>query len=527
MTVSGPGSRPQIRPQTTSAPSTTQAAQRTQAPAAPAQAASSSAVAAPRQDGFRATISNMFNTARSAVTQGQQAYQRLSQNPIAQQALGHLNPSGLINQAQTWAQNQVNQRLSGWDGHIAGGSASGSRGTLNAGQIGQGLDAARAGQGPPAGLIPTTERASGERQVSQGTQDRLNAAGQRYNQIAHGAQQLANLAERAGIHLPSYDRTATVSDQRTLASSADGRHTVTAGGQATGSVHAGADGLRAEGNASYGVTASSRGDVSTTGRYGTASAGYNATATAGASASGRATLDANGLNVQAGAQVGVSASVDAQARVESNTLMTIGGQPIRANAQVNGHAEVGASASASGSAQVSPGPPPTFTAEGRAGAFAGARASVDGTIGVGPFSVTGHAEGQAGAGAEASAHAGYDHGRLHFGVHAGAALGLGGNLGFDVNVNVDQLRGMAQHAIGDVANAARQAISDPVGTLNRAEHAVQGAATTVEHAATQAASTVRNAATTVANAASSAASTVSNAASHAASRVGSFIRSLW
>src|SRR5687768_1526161 len=115
-TPSGP------RPSATQQAQQTQAPARTPAPAAPARAGASATVQA---DGFRSTISNAFNAARSVATQVQTAATRLSQNPIAQQAMGQYNPTTLINQARDHARSQLNERTSGWTGQGPSGSISG------------------------------------------------------------------------------------------------------------------------------------------------------------------------------------------------------------------------------------------------------------------------------------------------------------------------------------------------------------------------------------------------------------------
>ncbi len=89
--------------------------------------------------------------------------------------------------------------------------------------------------------------------------------------------------------------------------------------------------------------------------------------------------------------------------------------------------------------------------------FAGDRASATGGVQVMGVGAGGTAEGWAGVGAEISATAGFDKGKLRVKGDVGAALGVGGKLSFDVNVDTNKVVTEGQAFGNNVAHFGNQA----------------------------------------------------------------------
>ncbi|MDQ0378292.1 putative T7SS-secreted protein [Amycolatopsis thermophila] len=102
--------------------------------------------------------------------------------------------------------------------------------------------------------------------------------------------------------------------------------------------------------------------------------------------------------------------------------------------------------------------------EGKAGVFAGARGSVRGAVDVGGVGAGATAEGWAGLGAEAGFKLGEgDDGKFHIKGNAGVALGLGGEVGFDLQIDGHKVADTARsatHAIGNGVEAVGDGIQD-------------------------------------------------------------------
>ncbi|WP_435061754.1 putative T7SS-secreted protein [Amycolatopsis thermoflava] len=102
--------------------------------------------------------------------------------------------------------------------------------------------------------------------------------------------------------------------------------------------------------------------------------------------------------------------------------------------------------------------------EAKAGVFAGARGSVRGAVDVGGVGAGATAEGWAGLGAEAGFTVGKgEDGKFHIKGNAGAALGIGGEVGFDLQVDghkVAETAKSAANAVGDGIEAAGEGIKD-------------------------------------------------------------------
>ncbi|HVV12608.1 putative T7SS-secreted protein [Amycolatopsis sp.] len=101
--------------------------------------------------------------------------------------------------------------------------------------------------------------------------------------------------------------------------------------------------------------------------------------------------------------------------------------------------------------------------EAKAGVFAGARGSVRGAVDVGGVGAGTTAEGWAGVGAEAAASVGIgDDGKFHLKGNVGASVGLGGEVGFDLQIDghkVAETAESAAHGIGTGIEAAGDAVS--------------------------------------------------------------------
>ncbi len=432
---------------------------------------------------------------------------------------------GLVDRAKTEAKKMVNKKLSGWDGSLASASKKTSSGKGNA-WVSGGISGAQ--QGKPHDMKIKDSRSGGrEYAVAKKTQDRLSSAGGKLSQAGAKLQQLDAAAKKLGIDTTIAKGEAKTGGSKVLAQTKDGKGKVTLDTSASGSYQVGLSGASAQGQAGVGVTASYGDSAKTTGKYGTAEASYKAQASAKASADGKVSLSANGLEATANAYVGVSASVEGTAKVESKPLVKIGGVDVKANASVTGKVEAGAYAYANATAKVT-GNPPTAVVQAKAGAFAGAKATATGKVGVGPFSASVTGEAWAGAGAEAHVEAGYKNGKLSLSWGAGAAVGYGAGLSGKVEVDVKQLGKMAEGVVDQVGDAAKKALDtdgDGKLTLNDAKVAGQKIERAVEKTVDRATRTVRDAASSAAKAAGSAAKAVVNTAGKAVERAGSAIKS--
>ncbi|MEM6457131.1 MAG: hypothetical protein AAF772_18730, partial [Acidobacteriota bacterium] len=145
------------------------------------------------------------------------------------------------------------------------------------------------------------------------------------------------------------------------------------------------------------------------------------------------------LGVSAAAEANVRATViSAQVGASVNTpSLNIGGEEIYAHA--GGDAEAFVGSEAGGEAALTVGAN-GVNAEAGVEAFAGAKASASGTVGIGDEAqATGEAEAWAGIGFEAEANAGFEDGKLSVGFDVGAALGIGGSLSADVELDLGEI----------------------------------------------------------------------------------------
>ncbi|GAA4826585.1 hypothetical protein GCM10025787_00180 [Saccharopolyspora rosea] len=168
--------------------------------------------------------------------------------------------------------------------------------------------------------------------------------------------------------------------------------------------------------------------------------------------SGSGKLDGSMLGANAEAHAGASAlGVSAGASAEAYLAKGHAEGEVKAgpaSAKGSGDAMVGAAAKADG--QVT-----WAGAQGKAEAFAGARATGDVSAEVAGVGAGVHAEGWAGAGAEASGQFGMgSDGKFHVGGSVGLGLGLGGKVGFNVSVDPGEVAHSVQSVAGDVGHVA-------------------------------------------------------------------------
>ncbi len=208
------------------------------------------------------------------------------------------------------------------------------------------------------------------------------------------------------------------------------------------------------------------------GRYGKASVSGRVYSEAKAKASAGYTVTNHSAEMNAGAEVGVVAmGVEARGKVSSPSA-TIGGQEVNLQAEVYGKATVEANGKVSASVVIDKDPPKAVVS-GKAGAFAGAKATGHARFGIGDiFRVTVSGEAWAGAGAEASAQAGYENGKVSFGASAGAGLGLGGKVGVKVEFDAAKAAQMAKE-VADVDGDGKLTLHDGAVALNKAKKAGQ------------------------------------------------------
>jgi hypothetical protein len=438
--------------------------------------------AAPKKDFFSDIKKNVFEAIKNNLPKLKDLGQKLLNDPNVKAALGDKDPSKIIDAARDFAKGKINEKLANAEFKLPKFEKAAEGGK----NLPQGLDSkAFVQKGLSEGArgldIKPTTTGSKEVTLSDSQKAAADKAGSALGKVQDGfakAQELAKLAEKVGIKVPSYDKSAEVGSTKNLYTSADGKGKVDLNTNAKGTFHAGVDGVKAHGEAGVNVTATRSDGVSTSGKYGTADASYTATATAGAKATGDASLGADGLKAKADLRVGVSAEVKGQAKVESKP---IGGVPgLTAYAGVEGQVKVGAEAYATGEVALTK---DKAVVKGEAGAFAGVEAKVTGRAGVGPLGVTGTAAGWAGVGAKAEFNAGYENGKLKLSFGAGAALGYGGYLKGGVEIDVGKAKQIAEHVVDKVADGAKK-LADADGdgklSINDAKVAAQKVGSAVE-----------------------------------------------
>jgi hypothetical protein len=249
----------------------------------------------------------------------------------------------------------------------------------------------------------------------------------------------SNGATVVGAGVSGFDYTSSTSG------SSDLGHGARLEGQANGSARLDLRGLQAQGSASGSVGYSSQGSAHGENKYGTADASYQADLKAYGTAQGQALVDSNGLLATGSAEVGVEAR--AQGNVSFQSVgVTIGGEQLDLRGDATGYVEAAARATGTVTMAATRNPP-RMEAEVGGEAFAGVKAGVEGHVGLGEFvTLEGHADGWAGAGAEAHGVIGYNDGKLRLNFSAGAAVGLGGDVGGEVDIDVKK---MADAAINE------------------------------------------------------------------------------
>lgn len=240
-----------------------------------------------------------------------------------------------------------------------------------------------------------------------------------------------------------------------LGGTAEGSYRTFAGGRTSsqGSASIGLSGLQAQGRAEAmaGVEGELRGSYDSA--FLQANGRLSADAKVYAEADGTVTASWDeGLRARGHAEVGARAQVEVEGDFRTAGF-DVGGRRVDLNGHVEAQAEVSARAGVDADVAATI-RPPRLVADLQAEAFAGAKAGVEGTVGIGDFaSITGYAEAWAGAGAEAGITAGYDDGKLRFGFNLGAALEVGAGAGFMVELDVNALADSAMGLAGDVFDA--------------------------------------------------------------------------
>lgn len=187
-------------------------------------------------------------------------------------------------------------------------------------------------------------------------------------------------------------------------------------------------------------------------------------------------------SVKIGKTVNIEGKIDVGAVLAQGTIE---GKKKLGSVDLTGKAEatVGATASASGSVRFDLlSPKPTVKVKAGVDAFVGAKVSAEGRIGNDYAGVGAKGELMAGLGAKAKLDAGIENGRFKAKVELGAALGIGGSVSFNVDINY-------QKAVDKVVGTGKQAVQN-----------IKSAASTVANAASNAASSVASGAKSLASA---------------------------
>ncbi|TMR08951.1 hypothetical protein ETD86_45595 [Nonomuraea turkmeniaca] len=146
----------------------------------------------------------------------------------------------------------------------------------------------------------------------------------------------------------------------------------------------------------------------------------------------------------------------------------LGPADVAANASARA---IGADASAGGEVSAGPG---GVRVRAEAGAFAGVKAGVDGSVEVAGVKPSAGLEGQAGVSASAGVDFGFHDGKLKLAASVGAALGLGGKVTGGMEIDVGKLAGGAGDAANAVAGGAGDAAKAVTGAPGNAVKAIKG-----------------------------------------------------
>lgn len=195
----------------------------------------------------------------------------------------------------------------------------------------------------------------------------------------------------------------------------------------------------------------------------------NAGGVVGVQAQGNVQADATG--VQGHMVAGAKAEVAAELRNQTRSLgVNVGGERLDVNSEVKAVAHAGARANAEVDVAATI-LPPRAGVEAEAGAFAGAKAGVEGKFGLGDFvAFKGRAEAWAGAGAQAGLIAGLKDGKLRFGFHAGAAVEVGGGFSWSVEIDVQKI---TKAMIGGSLELAERGLEFAINPLGASARTIQ------------------------------------------------------
>lgn len=218
------------------------------------------------------------------------------------------------------------------------------------------------------------------------------------------------------------------------------------------------EGLKATGEVGGRVQVGAQADAAFQSSLVQAKVNASALAAVEAKGQGDVTADLNGLRAKG--RLGAKAEAEAQIQGKFNTAgLDLGGERVDVNGQARGYARAGARAEVDVDVAATF-DPARLGVDAEAGAFAGAKAGVEGRIGLGEFaSLRGEASAWAGAGAEAGVVAGLSEGKLRFGFHAGAAVKAGAGGSWSVEVDVQKIATAA-------AKTAAQAALGSLGVAN-------------------------------------------------------------
>jgi hypothetical protein len=178
-----------------------------------------------------------------------------------------------------------------------------------------------------------------------------------------------------------------------------------------------------------------------------------------------------------GGKIGGYAQGDASTKTDS---VTVGGQKYDAGIGVHGETFAGAKAGLGATVGIGP---DFVGAKGNIGAFIGAEAAADVHGNLGPVAGKLGASGMVGAGIGADGDISYKDGKFHMGGKMFAALGYGGSLSGDVTIDVGKIGKSIYNMAPGAIDAIGSGASAVGGALSSGASAVGGAATSLYNGA--------------------------------------------
>lgn len=228
-----------------------------------------------------------------------------------------------------------------------------------------------------------------------------------------------------------------------------------AASRARGQAELGLDGVHAKGSAAARAGASAEVEAGFRNALADGHAKLRANAEVAARADGEAHADLTGVTAKGHAEAGATAEIEFDAEMRTKGV-DIGGHRLDVHQEIEAQVEISAQAEADIDIAATY-KPPRMLAELEASAFAGVKAGVEGSFGIGDFmTVSGEAAAWAGAGAEAGIVAGYDDGKLRFGFNLGAAVEVGAGASMAIEIDV-----------AAIADAATSGVLHPIETMSK------------------------------------------------------------